>query len=104
LEFPVNAAAAAISREVAPAGSAAACWITGLNCSRAGSPGNPAAGNGSAGMAGSAIATPPAAPKTSTADELAATAALAAVARVAVNSVWRRDMISPIVGGVVYEN
>jgi hypothetical protein len=55
-------------------------------------------------MAGSAIATPPAAPKTSTADELAATAALAAVARVAVNSVWRRDMISPIVGGVVYEN
>ncbi|WP_131813113.1 hypothetical protein [Mycolicibacter heraklionensis] len=62
-------------------------------------------GSGSAGMAGSAEATlaTPRLPKTSTADDPAATTALAAVARcvlkcVVANSVFRRDMTSPIVG------
>src|SRR5690625_2896057 len=98
LEFPANAAAAAASSEVAPAGSAAACWITGLNCSIAGRPGNPAAGSGRAGAAGSAAATALSPPKSSAADDPTATVAVAVV----LNSVRTRDMRSPkFVGGGV---
>ncbi|PQM48745.1 hypothetical protein C1Y40_01036 [Mycobacterium talmoniae] len=85
VELPAKAAAAAISSDEALAGSAAACWITGLICSMAGIPGSCALGIGCGDTAGSAAATPP---KISAVDEPTATA-------VAVNSVRVRDMVSP---------
>src|ERR1700694_2999757 len=54
--LPANAAAAAISIDAALVGSAAACWITGLSCCIAGSPGACRALIGFGGTTGSAHA------------------------------------------------